>query len=152
MLTCLCPIAVVHIKVHNHHLQGRLFVTCVLTVLQGRPLHQMYQIDCDTAGVLHKSPYLRGNYLPASIAVVYCHITGSCHESAAEAGPALPAGQHPQHKGLRRHSLEGHLSKAISLLGIARSNGHIVEEAEAHGRLLCRVVPRRPDDCKALGM
>ncbi len=143
MLTCLCPIAVVHIKVHNHHLQGRLFVTCVLTVLQGRPLHQMYQIDCDTAGVLHKSPYLRGNYLPASIAVVYCHITGSCHESAAEAGPALPAGQHPQHKGLRRHSLEGHLSKAISLL-------HNSSLLRVHLRLLLHKVSSLPMHLEAV--
>ena len=30
--TCLCPIAMVHIKVHNHDLQGRLCITCVLMV------------------------------------------------------------------------------------------------------------------------
>ena len=41
MLTCLCPIAVVHIKVHNHDLQGRLMITCVLMVSLACPLsHQ----------------------------------------------------------------------------------------------------------------
>ena len=35
MLTRLCPVAVVHIKVHNHDLQGKLFVIYVLMISQG---------------------------------------------------------------------------------------------------------------------